>query len=824
VSDKARSNEVRIRSLEEEADSDDETRDSDDETDESDYDSQESESNRGSVKEGRTRDIKVAHEGSGDRVILHNLDIHGLVLSYKLLQRSIKVCIVGLMAFVGMLDVALGALRPDRAWVDQYDGITIVGVSGIIAALMTILWVCTGHGTALVFAQVLIVVSIAMGGHAFLWGCQQSIPSYATGILVGGLGIGVTCSILLVLMLVWGKFRVTSFSGDGVTFPTLVKIIAFFGWIIFMIGFPITVKENGMPNPTIFAAELVLSSAVPAMAIIYIISCYYDSLGLRSAIFALACLALFVSGGIVNYAAIDLIQQWGTRSSLGSAGQGAILAGIALCMISYIVLLMHRSLYFVDIEVTKSISNKLVDNPDHRGSPLAWLHTPTGSFLSTVIKITVSVAVVGWFVYISGLGLLNSTDLPPPRDMHHVFTLAMASSIIGISFFIYLQWTIFAGAGVIAAIAAFASGGAALFNLASSNILRAAPILTLIGCVIALFALIVTVTILLHRDRIFSTDELTTASFIIMIGAMSLGWVLTIVSLGLRKGTGIPGYLQVSVPGGLAVLGLFAEKFYPFQRLHHYARAGNVLVCILLLIVVGASLNEDSIDIESNILWHALDLVGSGSMLLSAMAYIWAAFIYSIKSGMESFDAEQAKLVNTKVNVSQPLTESAIDGESRDALSKGPSTDTSRQLLTSGILTENSSYNALAETETDSGTRSTMALRMDSVPKSNNISTSQFSIPESHNDAQQSTVELSEDSTPNLARELQSQKSLAESNDALSSADLLQGTTDNITALQSTDFSQATVNTSTVVKVGAEVKKDLKNDQSVEEIDVVEVL
>ncbi|KAI9331002.1 hypothetical protein BDR26DRAFT_870916, partial [Obelidium mucronatum] len=441
------------------------------------------------------------------------LDIHGLFLSWPFLQSIFKYNLFFGVGFIGIVG-------------PEYSGILVLVVVGVSSIVFQTTWIFTGSRSVYYAGLLSSMISLSMSGHAIFWGLTQGAVGYEAGMFVGGLGFGLLSVIHVVLSLSWGAYTKTKSSGDGWTIPTIYQSFSIIGWFIFLVCFGINAKEAGISSVSNFVACLLTIGICPAIAFLYWFSSISNTLFLRIGLYSACLFLIMTTGANLHHSTLTL---WETGYSALFSLKIGLIFGALLILVTQVSFLLHRSIVFATINLSPEEREQLVE-PGLTDEGVSWIYAPTSYHtLGLLLKMALGTASVTLVCYMIAMGLSDPAKVHPPLAIHYAFMISSFQAIFGLSFHVYFHWTSFGVLGILSCLISFASAGAAIYSLTLSSIELAVT-----NTAIASSSM--TLALLVAHIRPISRDEIFTITHIVLIGMVCVGWLLTVVAVGIRKG------------------------------------------------------------------------------------------------------------------------------------------------------------------------------------------------------------------------------------------------------------------------------------------------
>ncbi|KAI9362499.1 hypothetical protein DFJ73DRAFT_577785 [Zopfochytrium polystomum] len=568
------------------------------------------------------------------------LDIFTLMQAWPRQRAWLKICSAILLWAAGLLDASLGSMRLDKDWRMDQLGVAIVAVSGILAALISISWICRGDVSAFIFGQFLLLITVSMSGYTTVWAAADNLLSFTGGVLAESIVCGLCSATILVLLLAWNKPQVAKFSGPLTTFD----ICHFFNglaWLAVSATLVLTVVKFGLASVAQTMTDIVFIAVNAATTAVYLAYKIDQHRSIFYALLLLTILSIFTGGGLL-YGAVRSIAK--PESGLSGLYLGISIINLSLAFVSLTsnsVCVLYQAIQWKEIEVFPFMSFQQDAVPDRS---LMWLRSPNSRLLLIALKLALLFAFMGWVVFVFGLGFTPNTSLAPPLIIHHLFSVSTPIAVAGSTLYLYLQWVVFAVFGFAAAILSFATAGAA----AASIVLRASstqfmPLLALAGLSVSVAALITAYTIILHRQRpLLPNDEQTASIFSSILIGMSLGLLLIVVSIGLDQGADAATYMEISFPGLFAFLVLLLEKLRPGRPFHQLSKAAAVFLTSVSLIATGGSFQFVGGALGGGAPGPYIRLAGNFFVALGNASYLVLVFYYRLRNTGEAGESEEA--------------------------------------------------------------------------------------------------------------------------------------------------------------------------------------
>ncbi|KAJ3281778.1 hypothetical protein HK104_011280 [Borealophlyctis nickersoniae] len=507
------------------------------------------------------------------------LDLHGLVMSWPQLQVAFKVLLLVQLGAYSVFLTAFAKVRPDgnENLSPVYGGHVILAVTGICAPLLNILWFLRGGARSFIMWIFSLLLTIAMSGYVFFRkvGDPQSLE---TGMLVGAVFYAASSTGIFALSMTWRKLSAWP---QHEQYSRIILGVAMGGWTLFTIAFGVLVQDRSGQvdiNSGRTAAEIALVVLPLVHVALYTGILYVEnarlSVFLRIVMYATQSISICSGGAVFYSACLDVNEITPTVNT--SAGAAELIGSLLYLGLQF-VFIFHRQHTFNDIDLSDAAQSELawISRPRHAEEGAHWLNKPSFGGVRALVRLFFFLVSVAWLAFVTGFAKLDPRPSPLDRvsaTVFDAFAIATACAVAGWGLRLTLRWVTFGVAGTLAALLALATGGSSIFG-ANPRPRDTPVILTMAGAMVALFALVMLIVILLHRRNIQIPMEggrswaMRTVAIVAAFGYML--FLAGFAVKGGKLGGGVDsaaGYLMTTVPGAFAVLGMIYEILGPSVR------------------------------------------------------------------------------------------------------------------------------------------------------------------------------------------------------------------------------------------------------------------
>ncbi|TPX38617.1 hypothetical protein CcCBS67573_g10708, partial [Chytriomyces confervae] len=580
------------------------------------------------------------------------------MLCWKLLQSLLKLSLLGMAVFIGIVATGLGSKRPDGSWRPDFTGAVVLASTGILATVSALFWLLKGTQSSFNFMVLSISLSATMSGHAIFWGLQYGAVSAEAAVFAGGVGYSICAVAFLTLTMAWSNQKRPDQVSDSNIVPMVFQGGCLIGWLILIITVGIKASSAGIGSVPAFVAALLVMATCPATTFLYWFLSVWDIVQVRSLLVICAALSVMCSGAVLHQEALDF---YSSSDQTRSTRIGTIFALVTV-IVSQIMFLVHRARTFTEFKIESGFPlEKSFSAPTLRDDAISWVYTPSSySSLSSLLKLSLCCLMISWCVYAGALGTFKAGDLYPPVQVHSIFVLATFYAVVGLSGHAFLQWKYFGLVGSVSAAVSFSSFGCVMYSAVKSS---GSMLLIASALLCAVFLAISTVVLLHKAYPPVSRNEIFAIQHTLLIGVICIGWIGCIVAIGLRRGGGVPAYTLVSVCGLLAIIGLMVEKSKPGIVVHGLLRGSNVFGCIATLASAGTSFSSDAQQIQESGVGSIIDIVSTALLTAGAALYLLSVFAYSIQRHADLTHGHSLLHKDDKFGSTLAVTGSAVNLE-----------------------------------------------------------------------------------------------------------------------------------------------------------------
>jgi hypothetical protein len=567
----------------------------------------------------KSKGSRASRKSNSSKALPKN--VHDLLLAWPFHQSIFQIGVSFMMCFMAITIASLGALRPDRTWINDYVGIVILCIFGSLTPIFFILWYLNGNHTSFVLSTFSLLISIITSGHTLFWSFGQRISSFSYGILIGSVGYFLCGTLILILTLSWNQPPLSKFQKDEFLLPNIFLSIKVAGMLIFVISFGLGAKDPGLPATSFFVCSMLFASIVPSICIVYIFMHRYKWTILRIILILQFSISCACCGALVHGISLRLSYGSSILSSTGTAYLSAMLTGCLISLICNILFLQHYAIVFTKVELTEQESKHLSENPARLDENLSWLHSPSSHFVSIVFKILISLTGLGCIFTIVGFSLLSTSLLTQPVELHHILIVSSVFAVACLALFALIKWKVFSVLSILASIISFGCGGSVIYSTSPSIKLDSFAALSFAGQITLLCFLCLSISLMLHKSTPALSGNLwPTLVSIIILSIVLISWILIIVSIGLTRGnSGTTSFITIGI-GFITLCLLIYEKANPGRILHPIIRPTNVISCSLTMIA------SSGMALQSAGLNAYLGFAASLGLLIGSAAYIIQIF------------------------------------------------------------------------------------------------------------------------------------------------------------------------------------------------------
>jgi hypothetical protein len=646
------------------------------------------------------------------------LDFNDMVLSWPAIQQLMKVSLVLLLCFTGVMNVSFGAARPDKDFTVDSIGVLILGIIGVITPLLIIWWITKGFKGVMIAIQICLLLILSLSGYSVVYAAEKYTPIYGPGILAGAVGCAITAALLLSISVSFiqpQQFGPKANEKASIVRNQLIlSSMSGIGWLVFVIAFGINIQQSGVKNPYSLAASILFISTTPCILIMIYVDALKNVIAVRIAAFIVLSISTSSIGVIAHLTGAMITKRTSSILTWGVGSIAGMFSGALITLLCYLIAIMHRTAKYGEVALSVAQCERYltkIKTPGHRENVLGWLHTPAGKTPSIITKLSIVLTAIGWTTLIFGYGFSDITDVELPATVVHTNIVSMGVYIVSLSLYIGLQWVVFGILAGLGCMLAIPTSGAVIYSVFATRTFTpfaadippamSANVAAANGACIAVIGLLAGVTTVLHRHHPpISTDTLMTIVFMLIICLLTAGWILVVVGIGLRRGSIVPGWMLLSFPGAFTVLFLVIEKIRPGKPFHWTSRIINVFLTAITMTTAGALLSEGGWKIvnfsTSAEVFYKLDFTGAFLMLISCVGYLVIVFIHAVRPVIEAYSRDSLAPSENRSDVSITISDgkrrlsdvsrsTVLESRSQDLASQsnlGSDTDISNSNLT----------------------------------------------------------------------------------------------------------------------------------------------